>query len=135
MNVLVDTSVWSLALRRVSQSGHPYAEELAELIREGRVVIVGPMRQELLSGVREAKQFATLREHLRAFPDLALETEDFEQAAEFYNKCRTKGIQGSTIDFLICAVAVRRELSIFTTDADFPRYARVLALQLHGPRD
>jgi len=99
------------------------------------VVIVGPIRQELLSGVREAKQFATLREHLRAFPDLALETEDFEQAAEFYNKCRTKGIQGSTIDFLICAVAVRRELSIFITDADFPRYARVLALQLHGPRD
>jgi len=89
----------------------------------------------LLSGVRDVKQFATLREQLRAFPDLALETEDFEQAAEFYNQCRAKGIQGSTIDFLICAIAVRRELSIFTTDVDFTHYARVLSLQLHTSRE
>ena len=135
MNVLVDTSVWSLAVRRASQSANPYAEELAELIREGRVAIIGSIRQELLSGVRYAKQFATLRDHLRAFPDIALETEDFEQAAEFYNKCCAKGIQGSSIDLLICAVAVRRELSIFTTDADFTRYARVLPLQVHEARN
>jgi predicted nucleic acid-binding protein len=134
MNVLVDTSVWSLALRRASQTNHPYAEELAELIREGRVVMIGAIRQELLSGVRDAKQFATLRDHLRAFPDLALATEDFEQGAEFYNKCRAKGIQGSSTDFLICSVAVRREVSILTTDADFTRYARVLPIVLHEQR-
>ncbi len=96
MNALVDTSVWSLALRRASRSKQPYAEELAELIREGRVVIIGPIRQELLSGVRDVKQFATLREQLRAFPDLALETEDFEQAAEFYNQ-----FGGALIWFLV----------------------------------
>ncbi len=134
MNVLVDTSVWSLALRRPSKPAHPCAEELVELVREGRVVMMGAIRQELLSGVRDAKQFATLRDRLRAFPDLILETEDFEQAAEFYNRCRARGIQGSTIDFLICAVAVRRELSILTTDADFTRYARALPLQLHEAR-
>jgi predicted nucleic acid-binding protein len=134
VNVLVDTSVWSLALRRASQPAHAYAEELAALVREGRVVMMGAIRQELLSGVRETKQFATLRDHLRAFPDLALETEDFEQAAEFYNKCRAKGIQGSTIDFLICAVAVRRELSILTTDRDFTCCVSVLPIQLHEPR-
>ena len=134
MNVLVDTSVWSLALRRASQPIHPYAEELAELVREGRVVMIGSVRQELLSGVKDAKQFATLRDHLRAFPDLVTVTEDFEQAAEFYNKCRTKGIQGSSTDFLICGVAVRREVSILTTDTDFARYARVLPLQIHEPR-
>jgi predicted nucleic acid-binding protein len=134
VNVLVDTSVWSLVLRRASRPANALAQELAELIREGRVVMIGSVRQELLSGVRDAKQFATLRDHLRAFPDLALETEDFEQAAEFYNQCRSKGIQGSTIDFLICAVAVRRELSILTTDRDFTSYARVLPLQLHEPR-
>ncbi len=104
------------------------------MVREGRVVMMGAIRQELLSGVRDAKQFATLRDRLRAFPDLILETEDFEQAAEFYNRCRARGIQGSTIDFLICAVAVRRELSILTTDADFTRYARALPLQLHEAR-
>lgn len=134
MNVLVDTSVWSLALRRASQPAHLYAEELAELVREGRVVMIGAIRQELLSGVRDTKQFAALRDHLRAFPDLPLETEDFERAAEFYNECRTKGIQGSNIDFLICAVAMRRELSILTTDRDFAGYARVLPLQLHEPK-
>ena len=134
MNVLVDTSVWSLVLRRGSRPANGLAHELAELIREGRVVMIGSVRQELLSGVRDAKQFATLRDHLRAFPDLVSETEDFEQAAEFYNKCRSKGIQGSSIDFLICAVAVRRELSILTTDRDFTRYARVLPLQLHEPQ-
>lgn len=135
MNVLVDTSVWSLALRRASKPAHPSAEELTELVREGRVVMIGAIRQELLSGVRDAKQFATLREHLRAFPDLALETEDFEQAADFYNKCRSKGIQGSNIDFLICAVAVRRELTILTTDRDFTGYSHMLPLQLHEPRN
>jgi predicted nucleic acid-binding protein len=96
--------------------------------------MIGAIRQELLSGVRDTKQFAALRDHLRAFPDLPLETEDFERAAEFYNECRTKGIQGSNIDFLICAVAMRRELSILTTDRDFAGYARVLPLQLHEPK-
>lgn len=134
MNVLVDTSVWSLALRRASPPIHPYAEELTALVREGRVAIIGAIRQELLSGIRDAKQFAALRDHLRAFTDLELETEDFEQAAEFYNKCRSNGIQGSNIDFLICAVAARRELSILTTDRDFTSYARVLPFQLHEVR-
>jgi predicted nucleic acid-binding protein len=78
LNVLVDTSVWPLALRRASQSAHPAAQELAELIGEGRVVTIGSIRQELLSSVLDAKQFARLRGDLRAFPDLPLETEDFE---------------------------------------------------------
>jgi hypothetical protein len=100
VNVLVDTSVWSLALRRTAQLGDPYAEELAQLVREGRVVMIGAIRQELLSGVRDAKQFATLRDRLRAFTDSTLEAEDFEQAAEFYNLCRSNGIQGSNIDWV-----------------------------------
>lgn len=131
MNVLVDTTVWSLALRRPSHSIHPYAEELTELIDDGRVVIIGAIRQELLSGIKDTSQFATLRDQLRVFPDLVAETEDFERAAEFYNKCRSKGIQGSNIDFLICAIAVRSELTIFTADADFASYARILLIQLH----
>jgi len=99
VNVLVDTSVWSLSLRRTSQAVHPCAEELTKLIHEERVVMIGVIRQEILSGVKHANQFAKLRDQLRAFRDLPAETEDFERGAEFYNKCRTKGIQGSTIDF------------------------------------
>ncbi len=134
MNVLVDTSVWSHAFRRARPPAHSSVNELQELIREGRAQIMGLIRQELLSGVRNSVQFESLKLHLRPFRDLALVTEDHEEAASFFNRCRTHGIQGSTIDFLICAAAARRDLSIFTTDHDFSNYARVLPIQLHAAR-
>ncbi len=134
MKVLVDTSVWALALRRKRQAPSPVVREMAEVVREGRVVMIGPIRQELLSGLKESLQFDLLRGHLRAFPDLALESADFEEAAQCFNRCRAMGVQGSNTDFLICAVAVRRDWAIFTTDGDFPAYARVLPLHLHQPR-
>ena len=37
-------------------------------------------------------------------------------------------------DLLICAVAVRHGLKIFTTDTDFAAYARHLPIKLHLPR-
>jgi len=102
--------------------------ELAELPREGRIVMMGLIRQELLSGVKDDRQLETLRDHLRAFADLPLEVEDHEQAAAFFSRGRARGIQGSSIDLLICATAARRELAVLTTDEDFTRYARVLPL-------
>ena len=134
MNVLVDTSVWSLALRRAKRVDDTAPRELAELIREGRVVMMGPVRQELLSGIKVKAQFELLREHLQSFPDLQLETLDYEEAAAAFNRCRERGIQGSNTDFLICAAALRRDLSIYTTDGDFKHYARVLKVELHEPR-
>ena len=100
MKVLVDTSVWSLALRR-GDSENPERSRLGSLVRDGRVAIIGPIRQEILSGVRLAKQFNTLRDNLRNFPDTELTTEDHEEAAGYFNACRGKGIQGSNTDFLI----------------------------------
>ena len=134
MNVLVDTSVWSLALRRARRIDDAVPRELAELIQEGRVVLIGPVRQELLSGIKSKPQFEQLREHLRAFPDLGLEPADYEDAAAAFNRCRERGIQGSNTDFLICAVATRRDLAIFTTDGDFKHFARVLRFELHRVR-
>ena len=134
MNVLVDTSVWSLALRRAKQVDGSTSGELAELIREGRVVLLGPVRQELLSGIKVKAQFELLREHLRSFPDLELETPDYEEAAFAFNRCRERGIQGSNTDFLLCAVAMRRKLAIYTTDGDFRQYAKVLRFALHEAR-
>ena len=134
MNVIVDTSVWSLALRRRRPAGEPAALELAELVREGRAAILGPIRQELLSAIQGDSQYQTLRDHLRAFPDMALEIEDHEEAASFFNRCRAKGIQGSNTDFLICSVAARRQFGILTTDADFQGFAKLLPIQLHTAR-
>lgn len=132
MKVLVDTSVWSLALRRRGDADHPAVLELRSLVAHGRVAIIGPIRQELLSGMRSREAFDRLREHLQPFDDEALVTEDFERAAEHYNLCRGRGVQGSNTDFLICSVAERRQFPILTTDADFARFARVLPITLHA---
>jgi predicted nucleic acid-binding protein len=134
MNVIVDTSVWSLALRRRRSPTAAEALELAELIREGRAGVLGPIRQELLSGIPDQRQFETLRDYLRAFPDVPLASDDYEEAAAFFNRCRVKGVQGSNTDFLICAAAARRKLGILTTDADFVHFAKLLPIQLHAPR-
>ena len=132
MKVLVDTSVWSLALRRRATASLPEVEELRSLIDEGRVVMIGPIRQELLSGIRTVESFERLRDHLQPYADEPLETADFERAAEHFNTCRARGVQGSNTDFLICAVAERRNLPILTTDADFSRLAAVVPITLHG---
>jgi predicted nucleic acid-binding protein len=134
MIVLVDTPVWSLALRRrpehLSGPQHGQAELLAELIREGRAQIVGPIRQELLSGIREEVPFRKIRDYLRAFDEPSLETADYEDAARMSNQCRSHGIAGSPVDFLICAAAHRRGWAIFTSDKDFTNYASVLPVRL-----
>lgn len=134
MKVLVDTSVWSLALRRNQPTDSREVTELIELIREVRGQMIGPVRQELLSGIKNQIQFQKLRNHLRAFPDLEITTRDYETAAEFFNLCRGKGIQGSNTDFLICAIAVRHKIPIFTTDEDFTLFQPLLPITLHTPR-
>ena len=134
MNVLVDTSVWSLALRRSRPRDDPTVAELTELIREYRVQMLGAIRQELLSGIRTSKQFERLRQHLRAYPDLTIPSDVYELAADFFNQCRRQGVQGSNTDFLICASAHHYDLSIFTTDQDFRRYQELVPIRLHELR-
>ena len=120
MSVIVDTSVWSLALRRrTPPDSSPVVTRLRDLITNDQVALLGAIRQEILSGIRSSEQFTDLRDYLRAFPDVELIPEDYEIAAEFFNTCRSQGIQGSNTDFLICAVAYRRSYSILTTDNDF----------------
>ncbi len=100
------------------------------MIADDGVALLGVIRQEVLSGIREVEQFVRLREYLRAFPNLELAIEDDELAAEFYNICRRNGIQGSNTDFLICAVASRRGYSILTTDGDFVLFGEHLPITL-----
>ena len=96
--------------------------------------MLGAVRQELLSGIPGDEPYRKLKEYLRAFPDLDLESDDYEEAAALFNRCRARGVQGSNTDFLICAVAARRKLAIFTSDGDFQHYTRVLPIELHVPR-
>lgn len=132
MMVLVDTSVWSHALRRKQVEPSCHVQELTQLIRDTRVQMLGQIRQEILSGIRTEEQFVKVREQLRSFSDLLLVAEDYEHAAELFNLLRSKGIQGSNTDFLICAVSLRYKLPIFTTDKDFDLFARHIPLQLYA---
>jgi predicted nucleic acid-binding protein len=135
MMVLVDTSVWSLALRRRQADLNPEEQALKtaleELVRDGRAQVVGPVRQELLSGIRAAESFRKVRDCLRAFDEPQLAIQDYEEAARFNNVCRARGIAGSAIDFLICAIAHQRNWEVFTTDRDFIRFSMVLPLKLY----
>jgi len=135
MKVLVDTSVWSLALRRSNPQKTDVVREFRSLIQEQRVEMLGSIRQEILSGIKTDSQFETLRQHLDSFDDILLEKDDFVTAARFFNICRSKGVQGSNTDFLISAVAVRRQMPVFTTDNDFKLYSKHLPISLHQPRD
>jgi predicted nucleic acid-binding protein len=131
MNVIVDTSIWSLAFRRnAPDETANVINDFRDLIANGRVVLLGAIRQEILSGIRHVEQFTRLRDSLRAFPNLELTIADYELASEFFNTCRGNGVQGSNTDFLICASAVNRGYSIFTTDRDFENFQLYIPIVL-----
>lgn len=137
MPVLVDTTVWSLALRRrsdqLSSLERGLVEHWAELVISGRAVLAGPIRQEILSGIRSPEVFEALRAKLLPFRYLEVLPQDYDQAALFFNLCRSKGVAGSHVDMLLCAVAYRYDVPIFSTDGDFPLYAPHLPIRLYKP--
>jgi predicted nucleic acid-binding protein len=133
VKIIVDTSVWSLALRRRTRPQDGSVAALRELVGAGLILMLGCIRQEILSGVRSEEQFQLLRDRFRAFPDEILHTADYERAAEFFNDCRRRGIQGSNTDFLICAAASNRGHAIFTTDRDFQRFRDAIGITLYSP--
>lgn len=134
--VLVDTSVWSVALRRspsqLNERQQRLVAEWRNLIEQRRVAMMGSIRQEILSGIRSQQVFEGVRVRLAAFPDIPIDTTVYEDAAAYFNRCRTRGVTGTPIDMLICAAADRFGLSIFTTDRDFERYAELLPIRLHA---
>lgn len=134
MKVLVDTDVWSESLRKREGKPSDHVLELRNLIQEGRVQLIGFIRMEVLSGIREKAQFDRLHSSLKAFPDKTLSEELFVMAARFFNLCRSKGIQGSNYDFLLCACSVSWRMPILSKDKDFQQYKKHLPIELLHPR-
>jgi len=130
--VLVDTSVWSLALRKKARTSEEevIVDHLSKLIRDLHLVMIGPIRQEILSGISDKSRFEDLREKISIFPDFEIRTSDYEVAAKFNNECRRNGIQGSHIDFLICAVASNNSMSILTLDQDFRKCREYIGIRI-----
>lgn len=126
MKLLVDTSVWSLALRRQNSSSLSSEEQrlkavLTQAIQNGRVAMLGLIRQELLSGIKHEAQFEKVKSGLDPFLDEPILKFDHEYAARIYNECRSRGVEGGAIDILICAVAVRRGWEVLTADTGLSR--------------
>ena len=131
MKVLADACVWSLLLRRKKGAALSGDEQLVlasltEAIKDGRVVIVGPIRQEVLSGIRDQAQIAKLRAALAAFCDAPLTTFHYEEAARLFNLCRRRGVECGAIDILICVIAAQMRWSILTNDQGLERCIQVL---------
>jgi predicted nucleic acid-binding protein len=131
MKVLVDTCVWSLSLRRrhktaLSGDEQRMVASLREAIQDGRVAMMGAIRQEILSGIKEPAQFEKLRSALEAFPDEQPGSPDYEEAARLFNICRSRGVECGPVDMLICAVASRRRWAILTNDQGLKRCMEVL---------
>lgn len=135
--VLVDTPVWSLSLRRktLDLSGYErlLTHTLYELVRRLQVQLLGSIRQEVLSGIREDSQFRRIRDHLGDFDNVELDARDYEEAARISNLFRYSGIVGSPVDMLMCSVSLRYDWEIFTTDRDFLHYRRVVPVRLLAP--
>jgi predicted nucleic acid-binding protein len=127
--------VLSLALRRrrpelLIAEQQRRVEAFIDLSDRGEVVLLGMIRQELLSGVRHREQFERIQHVLDGYGYLDVNVHDHDVAAEFTNRCRSAGVAAGDVDMLICAVATREAIEVFTTDDDFERYARVLGVRV-----
>jgi hypothetical protein len=126
VKLLVDTSVWSLALRRKNAATLSLEEQklkagLVRAITEGRVAMLGLLRQEILSGIKEDAQFDKVKAALGPYLDEQISTADHEFAARVYNECRNQGVEAGTVDILICAIAARRGWEILSGDGGLNR--------------
>ncbi len=129
MSVLVDTSVWSIALRRDRPPPGREIEALRAAIERGDVCLLGVILQELLQGFPSLDRTHRLAERLSPFPLLSLHRGDYVYAAEIRNRCRAKGLAISTIDAQIAAAAINHRCALLTLDRDFAVVARHFPLR------
>ena len=135
MTLFIDTSVWSLALRRDEDNNAPEIARLREAIQSREpIVTTGLVLQELLQGFRGPKARDAIVERFTALPMLIPDRDDHVAAAEIRNTCRKKGIQIGTIDALLIQLCIRHELTMLATDRDYDHAARHVSLKLWRPR-
>ncbi len=132
MSLFVDTSVWSLALRRDAPPGAPEVKALRHALQGGGEIVVtsGLVLQELLQGFAGPRARREIIERFSALPLLVPDRQDHIDAADLHNRCRRAGVQLGTIDALLAQLCVRHELALLTTDGDFARAASHCSLRL-----
>lgn len=134
MSLLVDTSVWSLALRRDRLHESPAVDELTRaLAGQDIVVTTGLVLQELLQGFVPERARAQITERFASMPLVEPDRDDYVAAAEVRNACRRAGVQLGTVDALIAQLAIRHNHTLLTTDRDFEHAAAHVGLSLWRP--
>jgi predicted nucleic acid-binding protein len=135
MTLLVDTSVWSLALRRDAARTELEVQALKDaLFGEDVVVTTGLVLQELLQGFSGAKSQDQIIQRFQALPLLQPDREDHIAAAGLRNTCRRVGVQLGTIDALLAQLSIRHDLILLTTDKDFAHASKHIALSVWPTR-
>jgi hypothetical protein len=135
VTLLVDTSVWSLALRRDAAAPEPEVQVLRDALEGSEIVVTtGLVLQELLQGFAGPKARQQLIDRFAALPLVQPDREDHIEAAEVRNTCRRAGVQLGTIDALIAQLALRHELTLLTTDRDFIHAAQHVPLRVWAPK-
>lgn len=121
MNLVVDTSVWSLFLRRKkTDDENPDVQKLRyHLGNQDCIFLIGIILQEILDGIDSDDQFDKLAEYLQPFPMVEPNRNDFIEAARLKTLCRRKGIQAGPSDFLIVSICTQRNYPLLTADQDF----------------
>ena len=133
MTLLVDTSVWSLALRRDAPPDLPVTRALrAALSGDDLVVTTGIVLQELLQGAVRDSSRQLITERFRAIALVQPDRDDHIAAADIRNRCRANGVQLGTIDALLAALCIRRQLTLLSTDRDFADASRHCDVRLWG---
>lgn len=136
MTLFVDTSVWSLALRRDVPAKSPAVGILVRAVESGEILMTtGLVLQELLQGFAGPRDRESILDRFAAVPLLAPDREDHVQAADLRNTCRRAGVQIGTIDALLAQLCIRHRLTMLSTDNDFKRVAEHSALKLWDSTD
>jgi predicted nucleic acid-binding protein len=116
--------------RKGAQGNSKTVLALNKLIVSNGAHLIGAIRQEVLSGIRDPRNFVSIRDILRLYPEVTPDRSDYELAGECYTACLSKGISPSHVDMLICAVSIRHALEILTLDKDFDHYAKAIPIRL-----
>lgn len=131
MRVLVDTSIWSLSLRKEGPTEHPAVQKLMAMLQADEdVFLTGLILQEILQAFRSDSSFRRVARHLEPFPLLELERRDFIAAALLQRKCAARNVSVSTADCQIATAAIRHDCLLLSADKDFERIARLSELKV-----
>ena len=134
MTLLVDTSVWSLALRRDTRTQEPEVQALVDALNGSDVVVTtGLVLQELLQGFSGPKAASAIVERFSALALVQPGRDDHIAAAEIRNTCRRSGVQLGTVDALIAQLCIGNDLTLLTTDQDFSHAAKHCKLKVWSP--